>query len=247
MVGRHGAGGGHRHQLAHPAGAQPCQVPVPVARQSEGARRDRALHPGEAVRGPGRRGPELPQPASALTARPALPRRAPPDQSRARLRQGPARGRPREQGDHQHHGQRGGPPAPPGPALGPAAPRHVGPGERGRQPPGEAPRLRVLRRLWLPHRLPDERRHGHAGFRDAAPARPGDDAPDRQGLSGGIQDQPRGARLLRGGHPGVRRLAWRRRGSQAGSVPGERGRAGGPSCSSLLPRGTRHPNLGTKR
>ena len=57
--------------------------------------------------------------------------------------------------------------------------------------------LRLPRTLGLPDRLPHERRHGHARQRDAAPARAGDYAADRQGLPQPAEDQPGGPRPLR--------------------------------------------------
>ena len=74
--------------------------------------------------------------------------------------------------DRQHHGQRGGPPAPPGHAQR-LRPRRGLAGHRPRRRPARAARhLRLQRRVRLPDRLPDQRRHRHARQRHAAPARP---------------------------------------------------------------------------
>ena len=71
----------------------------------------------------------------------------------------------------------------------------------------EQPRqLRLQRGIRLPDRLPDQRRHRHARQRHAAPAGPGAHQADREGLPGPAEDQPRGARPLRRGQPGVGRL-----------------------------------------
>jgi protein arginine kinase len=63
--------------------------------------------------------------------------------------------------------------------------------------------LRLLLAVRLPDGLSDERGHGDAGFGHAAPAGAGDDPTDREGLPGGVEDQPGGAGPLRGGHPGL--------------------------------------------
>ena len=66
--------------------------------------------------------------------------------------------------------------------------------------------LRLQRGVRLPDRLPDQRRHRHARQRHAAPAGPGADQADREGLPRPAEDQPGRARPVRRRQPGLGRL-----------------------------------------
>ena len=197
----------HRHVLPDPTGPKPRHLPLHQPRQPGRTRRHRARIPRRRRRR--RPGTLLPRRPVAVPPGPPVPGRAPAHLARARQRRRPPRRRHRPRGERLGHGQRGGPPPNPGHALGLLPARGLGPD----QPPGRldrgAPHLRLQPPARLPHRLPHQRRHRHPRRRDAPPARAGPHQADREGLPRPPQDQPRGARPLRRGHPGVRATSTR--------------------------------------
>ena len=110
-------------------------------------------------------------------------------------------GRPPQRDD-----ERGGPPPDPGAPVRPEAPRGLRDDPADRSEAREVRALRLPREVRIPHRLPDELRHGHADFGHAPPADAGPDEPDPEGFPGRDESRTHGARLLRRGDQRVRRF-----------------------------------------
>ena len=196
----------HRHLQPHPPGPQPGRLSLhqPGQRPPEG--RDRSAPARSPRQARLRSHARLPQRRRPAAARPPVPGRTAAHQPGAGQRRRAARRRLRRRRNRQHHGQRGGPPPPAGDAQR-LRPRRGLAGHRPRRRrPRTASQLRLQRGIRLPDRLPDQRRHRHAGQRHAAPAGPGADQADRKGLPRPAKDQPGRPRPVRRRQPGLGRL-----------------------------------------
>ncbi len=198
MAARRGPRVRHRHQQPRPPGAQPGRFPLhqPAPRAQDRARIEKILHE-RIVRIAAENELLYVDLSRVGEGRSPVPRRAAPDQPRARRGPGRPRRGHRLPRKVQPDDQRGGPPADPGDAERAGPEQRLGADQPHRRPDRGEGGLRLPRAAGLPDRLPHERRHGHARERDAAPAGAGDHPADRQGLSQPAKDQPGRARPVR--------------------------------------------------